>query len=201
MAKSNTVELYERLFSQYGDSHKSLNWGSQDGQEIRFRILTEIADLAQKRILDVGCGLGHFADWLQKQGINVDYSGLDVTASLIMSARKRLLDCEFIEGDILNENILKKRSFDYVFASGIFYTYKKGAFEWQKDAIKRLWHLAEKGIAFNSLSTFTSNQEPDEYYAAPSAVLEYCYEMTPWVVLRHDYHLGDFTIYMTKQPR
>jgi 2-polyprenyl-3-methyl-5-hydroxy-6-metoxy-1,4-benzoquinol methylase len=74
----NTAELYERFQAQHGDSYKSLNWESQEGQELRFRILSEIGDLSHKKILDVGCGLGHFADWLQKCDIDFKYTGVVV---------------------------------------------------------------------------------------------------------------------------
>ncbi len=195
-----TRKTYEKLYTKHGDSYKSLNWGSQDGQQLRFRILAEIGDISQKHILDVGCGLGHFADWLQTQGIEVMYTGLDVTVSMLDAARKRLSQHDFVEGDFLDESILEGRTFDYVFASGLFYTYKGGALEWQKKTILKLWDLAEKGVAFNNLSSWAEHKEPDEYYSDPCMVLGFCGKITPRVVLRHDYHPGDFTIYMNKQP-
>jgi hypothetical protein len=56
-------------------------------------------------------------------------------------------------------------------------------------------------LAFNSLSNWANDQEANEFYADPVQVLNFCRELTPWVVLRHDYHPRDFTVYMYKTPR
>ncbi len=194
-------KIYEKLYTKHGDSYKSLNWGSREGQELRFRILAEIGDLSKKRILDVGCGLGHFVEWLERENIEVMYTGLDVAISLLDAAKKRFPQHDFIQGDILDKSILEGRTFDYVFSSGIFYSYKEGRLEWQKKTILKLWNMAEEGLAFNNLSIWSEHQESDEYYSDPCMVLNYCRKITPSVVLRHDYHPRDFTIYMTKNPR
>lgn len=196
-----TEILYADLHKKYGDSYKTLNWGRQEGQRIRFKILAEIANLANKSVLDVGCGLGHFADWLKEQQTMVQYTGLDITPSLITAARNRHPHHEFLEGNILDEHIFKNQKFDYVFASGIFSTYHKSALELQKSIINRLWSFSQCGIAFNSLSVWAENKEAGEYYADPFIVADFCRLISPWVVLRHDYHPRDFTIYLTKFPR
>lgn len=196
-----TAQRYQQLFNEHGISHKTLDWGSQEGQHLRFKILSEIGNLNGKSILDVGCGLGDFHGWLVDHNIKADYTGIDLTPALVEQARKSHPGLTFIQGSILDESVLVRRQFDFVFASGIFATYKVGANSWQEGAVARMWNLATEGVAFNTLSSWASDQDADEYYAEPGEVLNACRKLTRWVVLRHDYHPRDFTVYLLKEQR
>jgi ubiquinone/menaquinone biosynthesis C-methylase UbiE len=194
----STRDSYRKLFLEYGYSYKSLNWGSQAAQNLRFKVLSEVADLNGKRILDVGCGLGDFAVWLSANRITVDYTGLDLTSELIQQARESHPSLNFQTGSILDKSIFSDQHFDYVFASGIFYSYNLSGFDWMKKAINRMWELSREGVAFNSLSSWTAQQEAGEFYADPLATLDYCRQFSSRTVLRHDYHPRDFTIFLLK---
>jgi hypothetical protein len=67
--------------------------------------------------------------------------------------------------------------------------------------IERMFALATRAVAFNSLSTWSSDQQAGEFYADPLQTVQFCRELTPWVVLRHDYHPRDFTVYLYKTAR
>ncbi len=197
-----TQFIYSSLYGIHGSSHKALNWGSLDSQNLRFKVLSEIDDLTGKSILDVGCGLGDFADWFKKRNIPVNYTGLDLTWKLVEQARKNHPTYEFIQGSILDDLLLEKsinRHFDYVFASGIFYTYTQGSYSWMQSAISKMWSLCTKGLAFNSLSAWAKDLDSTEFYAEPLKTIEYCRQLSPEIVFRHDYHPRDFTIYMLKK--
>jgi SAM-dependent methyltransferase len=193
---------YSSLYESHGFSHKTLNWGSKESQILRFQVLSEIDDLRGKSILDVGCGLGDFARWLKKENIHVSYTGIDITPKLVEQARKNHPTYQFIQGSILDNLLLEKlinHNFDYVFASGIFYTYTQGSYSWMQSAISRMWSLCTKGLAFNSLSAWAKDLDPTEFYAEPLKTIEYCRQLSPDIVFRHDYHPRDFTIYMLKK--
>ena len=198
--EATSVRAYEQLVAVHGDSYESLDWGSRDGQLRRFAVLASIGDLDGSTILDVGCGLGHFADWLEAAGIKATYTGLELTPSLAAALKKRRPDVEVHVGSILSENPLAGRTFDYVFASGVFYTYHRDAYAALRAGISHMWRSAGKGVAFNSLSSWADHQEAEEFYADPSQTLAIVREFTPTVVLRHDYHTRDFTIFMKREP-
>lgn len=197
----STSKRYRQLFNKHGKSHKTLNWGSQEGQRLRFKILAEIGRLEGKRILDVGCGLGDFAGWLAKNNIQADYTGLDLTPELVKQAQKNYPALAFVQGSILDESLLVGQRFDFVLASGIFYTYSTGGGAWLRAAVARMWSLCKDGVAFNSLSAWSEGHEAGEYYADPPTTLAYCRTLTPWVAMRHDYHPRDFTIYLSRMAR
>jgi SAM-dependent methyltransferase len=193
-----TADSYRQMLSAHGPSFRALNWGSQGGQELRFSVLAGIADLNGKRVLDVGCGLGDFASWFEHHGIDVDYTGLDLTQELLDEAARRHPRRRLIQGSLLDSDLLAGDRFDYVFASGIFYSYPEGGDAWMQAAVTRMWQWAEKGLAFNSLSSWGQSQEAGEYYADPVEVLTFCRDLSPWVSLRHDYHARDFAVYLRR---
>ncbi len=94
-------------------------------------------------------------------------------------------------------------TFDVVTANGIFYLLGEQAWPMMQQIIERLYELATSAVAFNSLSAWANKEEQEagEYYADPIKVVDFCRRLTPWVVLRHDYHPRDFTIYMYKTGR
>lgn len=199
--EQRTVEHYRQLLTEYGRSYRALNWGSLEGQRLRFQILAGIGDLNGKSVLDVGCGLGDFAGWLREAGTLVEYTGLDITPELVSTAKELHPGFSFLQGDILDRATLASRRFDYVFASGIFATYKEGGARWMESCLRQMWELAGEGIAFNALSSWSDGQEPAEYHADPLETLAFVSSLSRWVVLRHDYHPRDFTVYVLRSKR
>jgi SAM-dependent methyltransferase len=194
-----TAENYRRRLREHGASHLALDWGSREGQRLRFRVLAEVGDLAGRRILDVGCGLGGFVGWLDERGIAADYTGIDLTADLVARARSLHPGRRFLTGGILDDVLPAGERFDYVLASGIFATYAEGAEDYLRRVVARMWSLADIACAFNSLSAWAPTREAGEYHADPLATAAFCRELTPWLVLRHDYHARDFSFYLYRQ--
>ena len=190
------ITLYEKLVKEHGDDFKSLNWGSSISQEKRFEILSTIGNIENSSILDVGCGLSHFYDWLKRNEIKVNYSGIDITPIMVEKSQKKFPEATFFNGTILNTN-LSKYSFDYVFASGIFYLRSENPIDYMKKTIIKLYELAIIGIAFNNLSSWFKDSD-QEFYADPIEVLIFCKSITSKIVFRHDYHNSDFTIFLYK---
>ncbi|UCD85434.1 MAG: methyltransferase domain-containing protein, partial [Deltaproteobacteria bacterium] len=94
-------QFYLPRFQRYRDSPWSLAWNSQESQELRYRILSQIDQFTPKKIgrgtslLDLGCGLGHLVDFLEKNGMEVSYTGIDIIPEFIAAAKKRRPEDEF----------------------------------------------------------------------------------------------------------
>jgi SAM-dependent methyltransferase len=187
---------YRRLLATHGDSWRTLDWGSPEGQARRFAVLAEGLQLEGQRILDVGCGLGHFADWLAQQGVACSYTGLDLTPELVLAAAARHPHHTFVHGSLLDSTVLPDGRFDVVVSSGVFCSYPEGGRAWMQAGISRLWAWSSNAIAFNSLSTWAPNADPGEYHADPLDVLAFCANLSSRVALRHDYHPRDFTVHV-----
>jgi SAM-dependent methyltransferase len=192
-------EYYDHLVRQYGHDPRACDYGRPESQNIKFRILSEVMPLADCSLLDVGCGFADFAAYLQRRFSSVKYSGIDLCASMVTEARRNHPDLDLRSANVIDASF--DRPFNVVTANGIFYLLGEQAWPMMRKMIERMFGLATSALAFNSLSDWASDQEANEFYADPVQVLKFCRELTPWVVLRHDYHPRDFTIYMYKTPR
>lgn len=188
------IEFYSALLEKNGLDPKSLNWGSAQSQILRFKVLSEIGELNNQSVLDVGCGLGDFYNWLKQQNKNTLYQGIDITPKMIENASSRFPELQFKLGSIENIN----EQFDFIFASGIFYLNDNNPFALMKKTISKMFSLSKKGIAFNSLSLWADTKTNGEFYASPAETLDFCHTLSPYVVLRHDYHPADFSVYIYK---
>jgi Methylase involved in ubiquinone/menaquinone biosynthesis len=190
---------FSSLLASHGMSPQSLDWGSQQTQEARFAALADIADLANTAILDVGCGLADLHAWLLARGVPHRYTGVDVTQAMAAQAAARFPDAEVLHAEALKAAGLEDRQFDYVFASGIFYLRQNDPMAYLQSAVAKMFAMCRRGIAFNSLSSWSSRQDPQEFYADPLLTAAHCRTLSSRLVLRHDYHPGDFTIYLYRE--
>jgi 2-polyprenyl-3-methyl-5-hydroxy-6-metoxy-1,4-benzoquinol methylase len=195
------IKYYTERVSTYGHTFLSLDWGSRETQELRFSILSQVGQLNGARVLDVGCGFGDFYRWLMESGINVHYTGIDITPNMVEIAQTLFPETRIELKNLLNLEADKNDSFffDFVFASGIFTHRQRNALDFFKEMITKMFSQCTTGLAFNSLSTWSSKKEVGEFYADPVETLKFCRTLTPWVVLRHDYLEHDFTIYLYRK--
>ncbi len=195
----SNIRLYTQLAKKHGIDVRSLNWGSQKSQYLRFEVLNEVGPLAGSTVLDVGCGLGDFLLWLQRARIQADYSGIDMTPAMIELAKRRMPDGKFQVANLLVQPGLLQQQYDFVFASGVFTHRQQNPTAYLRDMVRAMFALCRRALAFNSLSLWASQQDAGEFYADPLATLEFCRTLTPWVTLRHDYMPHDFTIYLYRE--
>lgn len=189
--------FFESRLDQYGDSPEALNW-TERGQRLRFEILSQIGDLEGKSILDVGSGLGHFYEFLQRRLHSVRYLGCDISPRLVQRAREVHPDSKFEVLDILTEAI--EGEYDFVLSSGI-HNLENGSNEREMESILRgIWDACTLGAGVNMLSRWAGRQEKGRHFYNPVAVLRFARKLTPRVILRHDYLPHDFTLFMFRGP-
>jgi len=186
--------FYGRLVRSHQLSFKSLNWGSEESQNLRFRILSEFGNFSNAKLLDLGCGTGDFLKWLTEHQINVYYTGIDISEEMINVARNRFSAARFLVGDISSPEL--EESYDIIVESGIFTISTQHIFF---DTLRRAFEKCTVGVAFNALSAWSPQKEEGECYLDPAVVLDFCKSLTRRVTLRHDYHPRDFTVYLYKQ--
>jgi SAM-dependent methyltransferase len=189
------IRLYSELVRKHGNDVRSLGWSSRESQARRFAVFAEIGKLKGASVLDVGCGLGDLYGWMKKKRLDVRYTGIDLTPEMIKVAQRRFPAAQFRVRDLLDASLPLARH-DYVLSSGIFTHRSRVPFDFLTAAIQRMFDLSRHAVAFNCLSAWAKTKEPGEFHADPLKVLSFCRKLTPRVVLRHDYHPRDFTIYL-----
>lgn len=192
--KSRLVGFYDNLIKTYGtDDARGEGWSNKPNKQIRFEILAGIEALDGCSLLDVGCGFGDFLAFLQTKITDFTYLGIDINPEMIKIAEEKYPTGNFIAADF---GEFTGQNFDYIFSSGALSfkitDYKKIYF----DYIKKMFSLANKGVAFNMLNAIFHID--NETYAAYSIkeVADYCATVTDKIVVRQDYLDQDFTVYL-----
>ena len=201
-------EYENHLMLHDPNSPEAVHWRGKEKTWLRFKILTEIDDLNGKRVLDFGCGNALLFDYLKEQEINCEYHGWDISEKMIEIAKKRHSDGKFKVIDIMKENIDKNcyNYFDYVLISGVFNlkldTDKEIHETWIKTTLTKLWELCRKGIAVNFMTEYVDWEDKDLYYSPIGNTISFCVKnLSRWFVIRHDYQLYEYTIYIYRDPR
>lgn len=187
-------DYYDSLVAKFGDSHKACDYGSEQSQKIKFEVLQQFLPAKDIEVLDVGCGTGEFYSYLLENVQLSHYEGIDLSQSMIDICRTKHQKIPFMKKNILDLD----QEFDFVIANGIFYLIQENSIKEMQKIITRMFKLAKKGTAFNSLSAWAPQKQSEEFFADPLQILEFCAKLTPRLTLRHDYLPHDFTIYMYK---
>ena len=199
------IAHYQALLKEHGASAEAVHWADRDTQYARFRILSEISD-SLGSVLDFGCGLGDLYHFLRAEGFDGRYCGVDIVPEFVEIAAainppmgKAVLDKD--GGELPGGH-------DFAFLSGVFNNKMPDNQTFMETTLRRMWAAAEKGIAFNAMTTWVDYQDPELWYVDPGDVLKFCKsELGGHVTLRHDYVLRDggfpfeFAVYVYKDPK
>lgn len=187
-------DFYNNRYDEYGNDLKSVGWGSMKSQKLRFKVLSEIADLNGAKICDVGCGFGDLYPYLNKRFKNIKYIGIDISEKLICQAQARYPGVHFLMEDILQSK--REREFDYVFASGTLSYKMKKHLEYVEAMLTAMLKMAKKGVAVNFLSSYVDYRLDKNFHFAPKEALTMGKGLARYVTIRHDYPLYEFTMYL-----
>jgi len=197
--RQQLIDKHSDSFAKHGHSPRALFWETRAIQRARFKALAEIGVEAGDSLLDVGCGFGDLCSWLVGQGIEVDYTGLDLSPELIEKARTLHARAHFVDGDIFD---LKSQpeAFDWVVLSGTLNWQLDDGGDYARRVIRRMYELCRKGVAFNMLNADYWKKRPLHGLVAfdPDEMLAFCTQIIPDCTCRTDYLDNDFTIYMRR---
>lgn len=191
--RTKVAHFFNENLRRYGYDPRSLGW-IPGTQEARFRALTAIGDLEGCSVLDVGCGFGDLYGYLCRNGIDVDYTGIDLCPDFIDIARKRHPEANFIVADF-EEAIISDR-FDWAFESGVF-NYRVSDHEtWVWNMVRKMYRVATRGIAFDFLNRRGRILSAGLYCPDPADIYAMCCRLSPRVVIRCDYKPAEFCVYL-----
>jgi len=193
------ADYYNKRVDQYGCHPSACDYGRPESQRKKFQVLAEVCDLTGRSVLDVGCGFADYATYLQERFPNVVYEGVDLSPSMIRQAQLLHPFLDLRVHNILDESVPEEPTHDVVTANGIFYLLGDEAPQLMRQLVKAMFGRARIAVAFNSLSTWAQTLEPGEFNADPLATVAWCRQISPWVVLRHDYMPHDFTVLLYRK--
>lgn len=198
---------HERVFAEHGATPKGVDWGVREADTIlRYEKMLEVLPPRKNgervpRILDVGCGYGGLLDHMLAHGISADYTGIDICAPMIETAKAKHPEADFRHCDIFETRDIGE--FDYVICNGIM-TQKLEATipemtKFVHSLVRILFEVAREGVAFNLMSNRVNFMAENLFYQSPVEMLSWCMnELTPNVRLDHAYPLYEYTLYLYK---
>ena len=195
--KRRAISRYDQRLSELGPTVQALGWRDRPQQDLRFRVLADIDSLVGKSVLDVGCGYGDLLDYLVARGERPGYVGVDINSRLLDIARKRHPGVRFEQRDILLD--VPSERFDYVVESGVLNHKSKDNETFARDLLTAMYGLCARGVAANMMGDYVDYQEERLHYYSPEAMFRFAKSLSQYVVLRQDYPLYEFTLYIYKQ--
>ena len=105
------------------------------------KLLGKIGNLENKKVLEIGCGIGRWAKYLMEKEPTIQYTGIDVSPKMVDIAKKRVPSANFlnISGDNL---IFQDESFDLVFSITVLHHIP---YEKQLKAIREICRVTKRG--------------------------------------------------------
>ena len=200
--KQRVAARYLERLSRHGIDVATLKSGGAEKQFVRHTVHAGMFNLDESCILDVGCGIGMFYEYLRHTGIRVkSYIGIDIVEPFIESNRQQFPDARFEVVDIFQDP-LDSFACDVVFMSQVFNNKYKDADneEVAREAMRRLFDLAEVGLAIDFMTSYVDYNEDDLHYFSPEKMFTFAKTLTRTVALRHDYLPFEFTLFLYKQP-
>lgn len=186
------VERYSTRLAKFGDDPRTLGWDKRESQQLRFGVAIDSFDFSGRSILDVGCGLADFRNFLIERGVQpASYAGCDINADLLARCRALQPDCAFHQANLLVDDV-PGAPFDVVTLFGVV-NFRFGDFsneDFARGMIRRAFDCCREAVVIDMLTAENDSSYPKEdfvYYYDPAEMLRFALSITPHVALRHDY--------------
>ena len=186
--------LYNERYKKFGRDIRTVGWGSDADQSLRFDVLFRGINPHGKTILDVGCGLGDLVPYLERlTDGNFYYIGIDVAGELIQDAKivHARSNCEFLIGDIFSIDLPKV---DISVMSGALSLKRDGIEIYARNTLRQMINLSRVAVALNFLTKYVDYEVQHNQHYHPEKVFSWAREYSKRVNLIHDYPLYEFTI-------
>ena len=191
------------------------------------RELPAHAEILPLRLLDAGCGLADLRAYLQADGFAVDngkpmrsahsgkrqtdapiaacqttppvaYTGVDITPGILAEARRRQPDAQLLLADLFEEEPFPARSFDVVFASGLFNLNLGNNDDFIRRGVPRLLNLTSRLLVVNFLHVRTPHKYDHCHYTHPEELLREFGPLAAHAEIVADYLPNDFTLVLRR---
>lgn len=208
MSYKEIVKHYEECFTKYGPNHRGVDWPNQKDLETRFKVMTDVIRHKDEptTLLDFGCGPALLLKWLKTNpsGSVIKYIGCDLSQEFISFCQQNYPDEKFLCVDAI-QHPQQLPVYDYAIMNGVL-TMKVGLshtnmWDYSKQLIKNVFGAAKKGVSVNFMSSYVDWERDDLFHLPIDEVAQFAVSnLTRHFVVRHDYGLYEYTVYLYKEP-
>lgn len=196
-AKQQIMGYYKAQYEKYGVSEKSLGW-SKKSQLLRFEVACDQFPQDTGSVLDIGCGFGQLADFLQEKRPPCTYEGWDINESFLQHCVGRD-NRTFKLRDIL-DSPPRENAYDVTLTIGSLNTEFGNNEETARAMIAALYKATRNICIFSATSTFVDEpyRQSHMHYYDPATLFRFARETSRKVDLIHSYLPHDFMLVMKK---
>ena len=190
------LKPYQAAALRHRADFKSLLWEGRRPQALRFDAISRLCSLAQKVIVDVGCGRADLLDYLLSRQIAPSfYIGIEAVPVLAQAARKKSHpNSEIVIDDFVSRPQCLVRNADVIIFSGSLNTLSSREFY---SAIRAACDAAPQ-VVFNFLASPRLAGCDYLFWHQPAAIRRLAKERGCKLRLLRDYIEGDCTISLTR---
>ena len=196
--------FYQTMFDEHGYSVKSVGFGTEIYQDLRFKKLSGIFNEEDNiTVHEIGFGLGHFYEYIKRNlpDRSIIYSGSEIMEDFYKHCSEMYPELKLHLRDVGSETVEDK--YDYVVLNGVFNPkcdVRRG--DWEKHVLNLLtksFAMAEKGVAFSILSEFCDYYDKELYYCNTTKFLNYINDnLSRFVEYHQSYPLYEATFFIYK---
>lgn len=197
---------YSDRLEKFGSDPRTLGWDTRAHQIKRFSAANRFIPKSATSIVDIGCGLADFYEYLDHKNRKIDYTGVDINPDLLHECKHRYPNNHFYCTNILNDDTAHlSAEWGVMFGVLNFRFDEFNNMEYAKQMIENAFSIVSDGLIVDMLSVNLSPGYPEEdfvYYYKPGDMLNMALEMTNNVMLVHDYEAipqKEFFLVMRKE--
>lgn len=202
------VQKHREWFETYGPTVDALGWGSEDGMKARFQAASEVMmthdayPLYKKSVLDVGCGFGGLAKFVEAAGAG-SYLGIDVLPEFVAEAQKRDMRYEKLpitmQATFRVQDVFQTtQMFDVVCALGV--AWLEGGEEFLKELMKHCLKISWEAVVVSVSHDKTLGSTMGWNLVSAGEFAAMCDDVCERFVIRRDYWGTDMMAYLYKTP-
>lgn len=188
------VERYQARIARFGPTLESLNSGNSEKQRIRHKIHAQAVQGQNPAVLDIGCGIGSFYEYLKREERGCGYTGYDLVPEYIDFCRSQFPECRFELRNIFKDGIPGR--FDTIVLSQVLnnrYEESDNA-DVMRTALRLAFESSDVSVSVDMLSSYADDRRGELFYYSPEEIFAFAKSLARRVVLHHDYRPFEFCI-------
>ena len=170
-----------------------------DYEHTGWELADEINQLNPERVLDVGCGLSNYYEYLISKKFIGEYIGIDVSLEMLEISKLKFPKNLYMCGE-LEEIQAELKEVDFIVSSQTFNRklHFSDNYEEIESFIKSAVDIARHGVAFDLMSDHVDFFEEKHFYYSPERIFQFCKKEFKKVNLFHDLEGFEFVIQIKK---
>lgn len=197
LSEADTVAVmrrYQARIAALGVTFESMASGNLEKQRIRHAVHASALRGTAPSVLDVGCGIGQFYEFLRAQGFVGSYTGYDIVPEYIALAQATYPQATFRERNIFAAGI--DGVYDTITMSQVLNNRYAASdnLAVMEAALRLSFAHTRVSVSIDMMSTHVDYQDEALYYYDPGQIFAIARRIARRVVLRHDYRPHEFCI-------